>query len=129
MPAIDEKVVPGLNISRQFILTILLSLSSFALFATEIIIKVFDEGDAVAMAEVTLVNAKTHQVIHNGFTNHSGIYRHRVKPGKYRAIIAKETFADVILKNLQVKKSNLRKTVEIVPMAFVKENATDDDCD
>ncbi len=119
----------GLSIIHQSTLAALLLVSSFTLFAAEIIIKVIDEGEAVPMAEVTLVDAKSHQVIHNGFTNQSGIYHHKVKPGKYRAIIAKETFADVILKNLQIKKSTLRKTIEIIPVAFVKENARDDDCD
>jgi len=99
--------------------------------AAEIIIKVTDENEPVAMAEIILINAKTSLVTNNGLTNKSGIYRYSVKPGLYKVIVSKDEFSDITIKDIKIKNSNINKKVELIPQAFAtdKKASSDDDCD
>lgn len=106
-----------------------MTISPAITLAADMIIKVTDENAPVAMAEVILINSKTRNPVNSDFTNKSGIYRYSVKPGLYDVIVSKEQFSDITIKNIKVKKSNVKKNVELIPAAFSKEEDSSDDCE
>ncbi|HFD33010.1 MAG TPA: carboxypeptidase regulatory-like domain-containing protein [Gammaproteobacteria bacterium] len=114
---------------RIYTLLFILASFSFAVMSAELIIKVTDENEPVAMAEIVLINAKTRLVINNDFTDKSGVYRFSVKPGQYKVIVSKETFSDVTIKNIIMNNKRISKSVELIPSAFNEDNPSSDDCD
>lgn len=103
------------------------------LAAAELTIKVTDEDEPVPMAEIFLVDSKTRIIINNDFTNKSGKYHYTANPGLYDITVSKDEYLDVTIKNIEMKKSNIDKVVELTLRAFGPENtalpSSSDDCD
>ena len=97
-------------------------------------IKVVDEGEPLAMAEVILAKADSREVIDNKFTNKKGFYRRSLEKGKYEIIISKTDFVDAHVKNIVVEEGeDITKLIELMPRglqsneSFLQSNS--DDCD
>ena len=112
-----------------YILLLVMTVFPVITMAAEIIIKVTDETEPVPMAEIILADMKTRLIINTGFTNKSGVYRYSVKRGLYKVIVSKDTFSDVTIKDIKIKKSNIKKIVELIPQAFDTKDTSSDDCD
>lgn len=101
-------------------------------FAAQLTIKVTDEGEPIAMAEILLLNSQTRELVNSDFTNKSGIYRYTVKQGVYDIKVLKVPFSDVTIKNIKVKNLAIKKNVKMVPQAFSSDTPaaeSDEDCE
>ena len=115
-----------------FLLLLIISASPVITLASELTVKVLDEGEPVAMAEVFLVDSTTRIIINNDFTDKSGIYIYAAKDGVYEITVTKDDFLDVTIKDIKLNNSNIDKVVELVPSAFGPEGTalqSESDCD
>ena len=123
-----------MKITTKLVFAVLsiLMLSPVMILAAELIVKVTDEGNSVPMAEIILFDSKTRVMLNNNFTNKSGIYQYTVKPGLYEIKVIKDSFSTVTIKDIEVKNSNVKKVVALVPQAFSTEEKPEkpeDECD
>jgi len=88
-------------------------------FTAELTLTVQDEGKALAMAEVIVVDAERRTMAHSGFTDKLGNYRHAFAPGRLEIIITKDEYAKVVLKDIHMAQQNIHQHVELIPSAFV----------
>ncbi len=92
---------------------------------------VADVGEAVAKAEVMLVNANSNVILDSAYTNSRGAFRFAVKPGVFNIGTFKPDHATVWTKGVVVREADVSIRIELTPEAFAEDpsSSSEEDCD
>ena len=116
---------------KNLFLLFALVFGQIPVYAASITGKVLDEEEAIAMAEVMLINTANNVIVKSVNTDKSGLYRISVKSGNYKIGAFAENYATVWIEGIVVGDADLVLDIQMTPSAFVEgeQVPASDDCD
>ncbi len=91
--------------------------------------RVTDEGEPLPLAEVSLVNAASHILQGNLFSDADGRFHFSVPAGRYHLSVEKEEYANADVRDIVVEQADVVQNIELLPEVFAEQEASSEDCD
>lgn len=94
---------------------------------------VTDEGEALPMAEVFVIDARSHELRGSLFSDVGGGFRFDLPVGRYHLRVSREEYADAELRDVELGADGTWCEIELLPAAFAEPveggESSDGDCD